>query len=147
MQPDEIHQWVLRELADEIAKPLSIISGKHWQVPTTCKRGNLTLIFKNGKNKDWRNNRPDSLISMPGKIMEEILLETMLMHMENEVIGDSQHGFTKRKSCWSNLVTFYDRVTALVYKGRAMGIICLDLSKASDTVLHDILVSKLETWI
>ncbi|GAB0181508.1 mitochondrial enolase superfamily member 1 [Grus japonensis] len=114
MGPDEMHLWVLRELADEV---------------------------------DLGSYRLVSLTSVPGKIMEQILLETMLRHMENEVvIGDSQHGFTKGKFGLTSLVAFYNEVTALVDKGRATDIIYLDVCKAFDTVPHDILVSKLERY-
>ena len=49
---------------------------------------------------------------MPGKNLEQILLKTLLRHMENkdEAIGGNQHGFTNGKSCLTNVVALYDEV-------------------------------------
>lgn len=61
----------------------------------------------------------------------------------NEMIGDSQHSFSKGRLCLTSSVVFYNGVTALVESGRATLVIYLDLCEALDTVPHDIPVSKM----
>jgi len=94
------------------------------KLPLTGKGEIQPPFLKSGKRKTWGTTGQVSLTSVPHKIMEQILLETTLRHMENkEMICDSQHGFTEGKSCLTNVVAFYDNVTALMDKGRATDII------------------------
>ena len=141
---DEIHPRVLRELVDVIAKPLSIIyqcSLLTVEVPEDWRLANVPPIYKKGCRDDLGNYRPVSLTSVPGKIMEQIVLREITQHVwDNWGIRPSQHGFTKGRSCLTNLISFYDLVTRLVDEGKAVDVVYLDFSKAFDTVSHSILV-------
>lgn len=86
------------------------------------------LSYGERKNSHWfRKFRLVKLTSVLGKIIKQILLDTILRHSENrEVTGDSQYSLIKGKSCLTNLVMFYDRV---VDKERAEGVIYLTCGK------------------
>ncbi|KAJ7404352.1 hypothetical protein BTVI_72513 [Pitangus sulphuratus] len=148
MGPDGINPRILKELADVIAKPLSMIFEQCWEyrvVPADWKLANVVPVFKKGK-KDTRNNRPVSLTSVTGEVMEKIILGGVEKHPKDKtVIGQSQHGFMRGKSCLSNLISFYDKVAYLLHQGKPVDIIFLDFNKAFITVSHRILLDKMSS--
>jgi len=73
MGPNGMHPRVLRELADVIAEPLSIIFERSWrtgEVPEDWRKATVTPIFKKGRKEDAGNYRLVSFTSIPGKMME-----------------------------------------------------------------------------
>ncbi|KAK4810383.1 hypothetical protein QYF61_022086 [Mycteria americana] len=131
---DGIHPRVLRELVAVLTKPLSILYQQSWltgEVPIDWRLANVTPIYKKGRKEDTGNYRPVSLTSVPGKVMEQIILSAITQHVQdNQVIMPSQLGFMKGGSCLTNLISFYDKVTRLADKGKAVDVVYLDFSKA-----------------
>ena len=83
---------------------------------------------------------------MPGKIIVQILLEDISKHTEErEDVRDRPQGFTKGKSCPTNLVAFYGRVIASVDKGRATDIY-INVCKTFDMIPYNNLSTKLERY-
>ena len=145
--PDEIGPRLLQELEQEVAEGLTLIYRKSMEsgtVPMDWRCANVTPIFKKGARSEPGNYRPVSLTSVCCKIMESIIRDGMMEHLErNKLIGNSQHGFLPGKSCSTNLLEFLERVTREVDEGKPFDIVFLDFAKAFDKVPKNRLLEKL----
>jgi len=79
--------------------------------------------------------------------MEKIIPSIIERHLQNNavIIRHCQCGFRQGKSCLTNLISFYNKVTCLVDEGKAGDVVLLDFSKALDTVPHSTLLDKLSS--
>jgi len=86
---DGIHPMGLRELAEVLTEPLSIIYKESWrngEVPVDWRLVNVRPICK-GQKKDVGNYRSVSLTSGPKKTMKQIILSAITWHVQdNQVI-------------------------------------------------------------
>lgn len=63
----------------------------------------ITAIIKKGKKCDLRNSSPVSLSSVPGKMMEQLVLDAISKELKaKKFLESSQCGVTKGKSRWTN---------------------------------------------
>ncbi|CAJ0953438.1 unnamed protein product [Ranitomeya imitator] len=84
----------------------SIITGS---VPQDWRVANVVPIFKKRTKTELGNYRPVSLTSTVGKILEGILRDDILEYLKrNNLMTQYQHGFTRDRSCQTNLISFYE---------------------------------------
>lgn len=97
--PCVLHPRVVKEWPLVAAEPFSIVFEKSCLsggAPRDWKKANIAAMSKEGSKEDLRNSRPANLTSVPGKVMEQILLDDTLRHMRgDQVTRDSQHSFAR----------------------------------------------------
>lgn len=144
---DGLTSSYLKSLGSTIVEPLTTIfqqSLSTSEMPDDWKKANITAIFKNGVKSSPGNYRPVSLTSQVGKLMERIIKEELVRHLENNnLILDSQHGFRNKKSCLTNLLEFSEKVAGIIDEGDPVDVVYLDFQKAFDKVPHGRLMEKL----
>ena len=115
-------------------------------MPQDWRHATVTPKLKKGTKGDPANYRPVSLTSIPCKIFESILKDSIMKHLlDNDLIKESQHGFMAGRRCTTNLVVFLDKVTEKVDRGKPADIFYLDFAKAFDKLPRARLLQKMET--
>ena len=146
--PDGIHPLLLRECATVLAKPLSLIFRQSYNtgiLPDEWKTAHIVPIFKKGIRTDPANYRPVSLTSVPCKVMETIIKENLVKFWEdNDIFCKEQHGFTRGRSCLTNLLETLENWTKALDDGYGLDVVYLDYRKAFDSVPHRRLLEKLK---
>ena len=65
---------------------------------------------------------------------------------ENELINNNQHGFRKKRSCMTQLLSHIEQIYRSLNNREEVDVIYLDFAKAFDKVDHAVLLMKLEQY-
>ena len=148
--PDGMHPRVLKETAEAICTPLSIIFNKSLEegkLPQSWKDAHITALHKKGSRQRAENYRPISLTVIFCKIMESILRDQIVDYMiTNNLFADQQHGFVPNRSCVTQLLYVIEEWTSWMDESNNIDTIFLDFQKAFDSVPHERLLSKLKSY-
>ena len=148
--PDGLHPKLLKELADIIAGPIAQLFNMTIEdnvLPTDWKKAFVSPIYKKGARNLAVNYRPISLTSILCKTMEKLIRETVMDHlMKQSLLSDKQHGFISGRSTTTQLLVYLDICTRAIVDNNVIDVIYLDFWKAFDTVPHQRLLGKLESY-
>ena len=148
--PDSIHPRVMKETAEAVSHPLTIIFNKSLQegkVPDDWKIAHVTAIFKKGKHTSPGNYRPVSLTSIICKLLESIIRDRLMEFLDaRSLLSEDQHGFRSGRSCVTQLLEIIEIWSSMLDEGGSIDVVYLDFRKAFDSVPHQRLLKKAEAY-
>ena len=149
--PDNVHPKLLKALAmkHDFVMLVTDLFQKCFDsgtLPSAWKTANVTALHKKGDKCLASNYRPISLTCILSKIFEKLLRNHILEYVSRSIV-EQQHGFLPGRSCVSNLLECMDIVSdAISEKNGAVDILYLDFQKAFDSVPHERLLYKLQSY-
>ena len=145
---DNLAPNILKDVMDDIAPALSTainFSIAAGIFPSELKIAKVVPLFKlKGKIWHFENWRPVALLPAFSKVYEkELQLQIVDYFTTNSLFCENQFGFRKGRSTEDAVLTFHDRIKQMLDNRQTPFAVFLDLSKAFDTIDHDLLLRKL----
>ena len=120
----------------------SIVTGLY---ATLWKHSLVVPAFKSGDFDDPSNFRPISILPVISKILERIVADQLMEYLEaNKLISNTQHGFRSKLSTETALLAITEKIYENMDNNKISLLSLLDLSKAFDSVNHELLLEKLQ---
>ena len=148
--PDDLHPRVLKEVSSQIAPILAHIFQKSLNcgdLPRDWCVANICPIYKKGDRSLPINYRPISLTSIICKTLEHIVCSNIMNHLEkHDILTDRQHAFRRSRSCVTQLGHVVNDWAMAMDNGLQTDAFVLDFAKAFDSVPHERLKAKLNSY-
>jgi len=141
---------MLKDCTEHILEPLHHIVNKSLlssTVPTKWKQARIVPIFKSGDPNKTENYRPISVLPILSKVLEKAVHSQLIEYLENKkLLSDSQFGYRTNRSTTVATAVFVDDIRLAGDEGKLTGALFLDLSKAFDTINHEVILKKIATY-
>ncbi len=145
---DNIKAKLLKECGTELFKGLthitnlSFVSGKY---ADQLKIAKVIPLYKKCESYFTKNYRLISLLSILNKIIEKIVHKCLCQFLQKyEILYNFRFEFRKDHSTSFANIAIVENIREEIQNGKFVLGAYLDLSKAFDTISHDILLHKLE---